>query len=157
MTVSPKNNERSSATCATPRCATRNGWRESVGLPHDLDLTRHTRDQAGDRAEDRGLAGTVGTEQREHLPGVDLEIEIADDGDAAVSRIERAQRQYRHDDSIGDGALLTAFERSPPEHHVDKFNTSALSSARGRQRLGPEYVRESLQNSALGRSGISPR
>ena len=55
----------------------------------DADRARHRPDEAGHRPQRRRLAGTVGAEQRHHLAGVDVEVEVAHDRRRVVAGGQR--------------------------------------------------------------------
>ena len=62
-------------------------------LAEEPDLALHRRELAGEREQRRRLAGAVGAEERDDLAGVDVEVEVADDGHLAVAgRQARAPR-----------------------------------------------------------------
>src|SRR4051794_2873780 len=54
------------------------------------------RDQAGNGRQGRGLTGAVGAEQRDHLAGVDVEVQVAHHGGAQIAGVERLDLKKRH-------------------------------------------------------------
>ena len=104
------NTERSSGTYARPRLARRcSGARVASTLPEDL--ARQRRERAGERLERRGLARAVRAEQRDDLAGVEVEIDLAHRGEAAVARREvpRLEQHARRDRLLGPDAFAGAF------------------------------------------------
>ena len=54
--------------------------RRKVGdvVPQEGDRAAGSREEAADEVEDRGLAGAIGADEAQDLPGVDLEVEALD-------------------------------------------------------------------------------
>ena len=52
--------------------------------------------RAGDGAEQRGLAGAIGADQRDRLAGLDRERDAAHRLQLAVARLEPLDREQRH-------------------------------------------------------------
>ena len=51
-------------------------------------------DEAGDGAQRRGLPRAVGAEERDDLPGLDGEVEVAEDGRAVVAGGQAVDLQH---------------------------------------------------------------
>jgi hypothetical protein len=64
---------------------------ELVAFVHDVTLKRQ---QAGNGARDRALAGAVGAEQCDDLARLDVEINAAHRGDGAISDLQAARCQH---------------------------------------------------------------
>ncbi len=60
-------------------------------LAHDLDRRPRCREQPGDRAQRRRLAGSVRPEQGQDLAGGHVEVQTPDDGNTLVAGVEPAQ------------------------------------------------------------------
>src|SRR5262249_55467502 len=60
------------------------------------------RQETGHRAQQRGLAGAIGSEQRDHFPWADLQVDAEQDSDLAIAAREaghieqRISRRDRH-------------------------------------------------------------
>ena len=64
-------------------------------MAEDADLAGVGVPQALQDLDGRGLAGAVGTDQAEDLPGVHVEVEVVDDGATGVGLGEPADRDDR--------------------------------------------------------------
>ena len=73
------------------------GARDERAADEDLPLVGLF--EAGDEAEDHGLAAARGAEEREALPVPDGEVEVADDRMAAVGLADPMKPDFRHDPS----------------------------------------------------------
>ena len=83
---------RPSGTCARPSRAICLGARPITDLPSNTTSPGCGADQAGDRPQDRGLAGAVSAGVHpQDLPCADLEVDPVDDLDAAVGDPHLAQ------------------------------------------------------------------
>ena len=94
-TVRPKNSDRSSGTWRQPRRATSWGRRADGGPPEDVDLAAEDGQEARDGEQRGGLARAVRAEQRHDLARVDVEVEVAHDGDAVVAGVQPGRRRAR--------------------------------------------------------------
>ena len=92
-TVSPGKMPRASGTRRTPSRARRNGAQRRDVVAVQEDLPERRVDEAGrDRAE-RGLARTVGAEERRDGAGLELQVDAVQDLDVAVAGDDVAQRE----------------------------------------------------------------
>ena len=53
--------------------------------PEQIDLALERRQLAGEREQGGRLAGAVGAEQRDDLPGIDVQVDVADGRQIAVA------------------------------------------------------------------------
>ena len=82
-------------TTATPAACERALGNSAGRLAVDLDRTGIGLDQAGDDLDQRALAGAVLAEQRHHLAGAELEIDLGEGLDAAVALGQAAHQKAR--------------------------------------------------------------
>ena len=61
--------------------------------PEDVGLPRVGDEEAGEQGQQRGLSRPIWTDERHHLPGVDLEVDPAQGADVAVGLSEAAGGQ----------------------------------------------------------------
>jgi hypothetical protein len=97
-----------SATCSQVRPAHRRG------PTHDQDLTGQRGKQPGDRIEDCGLAGAVGPQEGDHLAPRDGQVDVADDGQAAVPGVQPSHRENLVGCGRSRGHVVTAFPATTP-------------------------------------------
>ena len=77
-------------------------------------------DEAADRLQQRGLAGAVGTEQGEHLAALHLEVDVEEDLDRSVGRVDVVDLEHRHVLGIGgDAPLLLLLVEELFDHERD--------------------------------------
>ena len=97
--------------------------RMSVGVVKE-DPSAQDRDQAEDRLEERGLAGAVGADDANHLPGPDSKADSVDGGLVSVSR-----RQILNLEAVvpwAPGAYCPALRFRTP-HTFIRIHFSALT------------------------------
>jgi hypothetical protein len=88
------------------------------GTPADLDLPLGRLVEAGDHPQGGGLAAAGRSEQREELPRMDLQIDVVDGDEVAVTLRDAAQDDVRSLPSLHVGADHT--ERTARVSSADK-------------------------------------
>ena len=107
-TVSVVNSDRLSGTSTTPARLAATAFPLRSATPSTLARPAWRREQPGQREQQRRLAGAVRAEQREHGPGVHVEVEVAEhDGGAAAPR-QRPRHSSRTLVASGSSGATTA-------------------------------------------------